>query len=171
MRPAKLRTFDYLGCHAYSLTLCTFQRQRHFIDAMVVRLVLREILRTADGCGFELPAYCFMPDHLHLLSVGRSPVAHLPSFAKLARQRSAMAFSSRTGRRLWQQGFFERTLRNDEAIEAVARYIEGNPVRAGLVTSVDEWPFTGGVFLRPTMAELKFGPTTDPNTTDPTRPN
>ena len=161
MRPAKLPTFDYLGCHAYSLTFCTFQRQRHFIDAILVGLVLHEILRSADECGFELPAYCFMPDHVHLLSVGRNPVAHLLSFAKLARQRSAMAFSRRTGKRLWQQGFFERTLRNDEAIEAVARYIEGNPVRAGLVTSVDEWPFTGGVFLRPTMAELKFGPTTD----------
>jgi hypothetical protein len=78
-----------------------------------------------------------------------------------------MAFSRRTGKRLWQQGFFERALRNDEAIEAVARYIEGNPVRARLVTSVDNWPFTGGGLLRPTMAELKFGPTTDPNTTDP----
>ena len=150
MRPAKLRTFDYLGCHAYSLTLCTFQRQRHFIDAAVVQLVLHEILRTADEYGFELPAYCFMPDHLHLLSVGRSPVAHLLSFAKLARQRSAMTFARRIGKRLWQQGFFERTLRNDETVEVVARYIEGNPVRAGLVTSVDEWPFTGGSFLRPT---------------------
>ncbi len=149
MRPAKLQTFAYLGRHAYSLTFCTFQRQRHFIDAVLVHLVLHEILRTADECDFELPAYCFMPDHLHLLSVGRSPVAHLLSFAKLARQRSAMTFSQRTGGRLWQQGFFERTLRNDEAIEVVARYIEGNPVRAGLVTSVDEWPFTGGGFLRP----------------------
>ena len=150
MRPAKLRTFDYLGCHAYSLTFCTFQRQRHFIDAVVVNFVLHEILCTADECDFELPAYCFMPDHLHLLAVGRNPWSLLPSFAKLARQRSAMAFSGRTGRRLWQQGFFERTLRNDEAIEVVARYIEANPVRAGLVTSVDEWPFTGGGFLRPT---------------------
>jgi REP element-mobilizing transposase RayT len=103
MRPAKLRTFDYLGCHAYSLTFCTFQRQRHFIDAVVGHFVMHEIL----------------------LSVGRSPVAHLLSFAKLARQRSAMTFSRRTGGRLWQQGFFERTLRNDEAIEVVARYIEG----------------------------------------------
>ena len=163
MRPAKLPTFDYLGCHAYSLTFCTFQRQQHFIDAVVVHLVWHAILRTADDCGFELPAYCFMPDHVHLLSVGRNPAADLLAFAKLARQRSAMAFSRRIGKRLWQQGFFERTLRNDEAIETVAHYIEGNPVRAGLVTSVDEWPFTGGVFPRPTMAELKFGPTTDPS--------
>jgi REP element-mobilizing transposase RayT len=85
-------------------------------------------------------------------------VAHLLSFAKLARQRSAIAFSRQTGERLWQQGFFERTLRNDEAIEAVARYIEGNPVRAGLVTSVDAWPFTGGVFLRPDDGRTKVQP-------------
>ena len=107
-----------------------------------------------DECEFELPADRFMPDHLHLLAVGRNP-ADLLSFAKLARQRSAMTFSGRTGRRLWQQGFFERTLRNDEAIEVVARYIEGNPVRAGLVTSVDEWPFTGGGFLKADPAELE----------------
>jgi hypothetical protein len=33
-------------------------------------------------------------------------------------------------------------------VETVARYIEANPVRAGLAKAVDEWPFTGGAFLR-----------------------
>ena len=68
---------------------------------------------------------------------------------------------------LWQQGFFERTLRNDEAIEVVARYIEGNPVRAGLVTNVRRMAIHEVVaFLRSALAELKFGPTTDSRSDD-----
>jgi REP element-mobilizing transposase RayT len=90
-----------------------------------------------------------MPDHLHLLVAGLTETAALLPAVKLSRQRSAVAFREATAAQLWQPGYFERTLRDDEGVDVVARYIEGNPVRAGLVGSVDEWPFTGGSILRP----------------------
>jgi putative transposase len=114
-----------------------------------VRDVLREILRTTASCAFDVPAYCFMPDHLHLLICGNQPWSYLPGCLKLLRQRAAVEFSRVRGERLWQSGYFEHVLRNDEAVETVARYIETNPVRAGLATTVGEWRFTGGSYLRP----------------------
>jgi hypothetical protein len=38
---------------------------------------------------------------------------------------------------------FERVLRNDESMLSVARYILENPVRAGLVARVEDYPFVG----------------------------
>jgi hypothetical protein len=45
--------------------------------------------------------------------------------------------------RLWQAGYFDRVLREDDSTFAVARYIVQNPVRAGLVRSPVEYPFCG----------------------------
>ena len=44
---------------------------------------------------------------------------------------------------MWQAGYFERVLRDDEPELPVARYIIENPVRAGLVTSAGSYPLTG----------------------------
>ena len=44
---------------------------------------------------------------------------------------------------MWQEGFYDRILRNDEETIVVARYILDNPVRAGLVARFDEYPFSG----------------------------
>jgi len=67
MRPPRIRGFDYHAAFPYSLTFCTFRRKRYFADASIVSVVLREILRTAEECHFEVLAYCIMLDHLHLL--------------------------------------------------------------------------------------------------------
>jgi hypothetical protein len=45
--------------------------------------------------------------------------------------------------RLWQRYGYEHVLRNDEATMSVARYILENPVRAGLVARVEDYPFAG----------------------------
>jgi REP element-mobilizing transposase RayT len=84
-----------------------------------------------------------MPDHLHLLVMGTRPDAHLPRFVNIAKQHSGYEFAKATGSRLWDTGYYDRVLRDSEATEAVARYILSNPVRAGLVTSVADYPFLG----------------------------
>ncbi len=45
--------------------------------------------------------------------------------------------------RLWQEGYYERVLRDDDASRDIARYIIANPVRGGLVTSPIEYPYSG----------------------------
>ena len=41
---------------------------------------------------------------------------------------------------LWQRGYYDRAIRSDEDLPSIARYIVGNPIRAGLVTSVGQYP-------------------------------
>ena len=142
-KPARLSGFDYLGPHRYFLTCCCARRQRFFEDAGTVGSTLAQFLRSSDEMGFAVRAYCFMPDHVHLLVEGTRDDADLCAFVKLSRQRSALVHGNRSRDRLWQPGYFERVLRSDEDSVAVARYILFNPVRAGLVRQPSEYAFLG----------------------------
>jgi len=147
MRPPRIRGFEYRGTYAYSLTLCTFRRASHFTAAPAIDLVRLEILATAAHFAFDVCAYCFMPDHLHLPVQGTTADARLTPFIAVAKQRSGYLFSRGAGARLWQEGYFERAIRSDEDLTAVALYIQANPLRAGLVSRVADWPHTGGSLL------------------------
>jgi putative transposase len=142
-RPEHLATFDYLGRYQYFLTFCTFQRRRAFVAPERVDVVLAQIQRTCQETRFALLAYCFMPDHLHLLVDGQAENADCRLFVARAKQYSGFYYSKAFGERLWQRFGYERTLRSDEATLSVARYILENPLRAGLVRNVREYPYLG----------------------------
>jgi putative transposase len=74
-----------------------------------------------------------MPDHLHALFDGRTDASAFIPFMTLLRQRTAIAYRRLTGRRLWQDGYYEHVLRDDEDTRAVAAYIICNPLRRALV--------------------------------------
>ena len=46
-------------------------------------------------------------------------------------------------RPLWQPGFFDHLLRNDDSYTQKWDYVRENPVRAGLVSLADDWPYQG----------------------------
>ena len=141
--PGHLPAFDYIGLHRYFLTFCTNQRQPIFRDSTRVDLVKSHILQTAADESFAILAYCFMPDHLHLLVEGQADAADCKRLITRAKQFSGFYYSKTFGARLWQRYGFERVLRDDEATLVVARYILENPVRAGLVVSPEDYAFSG----------------------------
>ena len=61
----------------------------------------------------------------------------------MAKQRSGAAYALKSGEPLWQKGYYEHVLREDEDSKEIAHYIIANPVRAGLVQSPDDYPFIG----------------------------
>ena len=67
----------------------------------------------------------------------------LPALVSDWKQRTGFAWHRRSGRRLWQKGYYDHILRSDEAHLSIARYIFENPVRAGLVKDVREYPWLG----------------------------
>ncbi len=143
MRPPRLRGFSYAGKHRYSLTLNTLDGCEHFANAELVADVRAQLLRTASELKFEIRAYCFIRDHLHLLVQGTAPSSDLRAFVSTAKQRSAHAARPKMRGRLWQAGYYDRILRPDQESEPVARYILLNRVHAGLATSVVDDPFVG----------------------------
>jgi len=152
--PGHLKAFDYLGPHRYSLTFCTERRQKLFTTKEVVDLVLEQIARAAAEYQFEITTYCFMPDHLHLLVEGKSAGSDAKQFIVRAKQYSGFYYQQARGSKLWQRYGFEHVLRDDELTLVVAKYILENPVRAGLVKQVEDYPFVGSlVYLLPDLLE------------------
>jgi len=93
-----------------------------------------------------------MPDHAHALAEGTRDDANFVGFVSMLKQRSAYDYSRVCPRRLWQEGFFDHVLREEESKIGIASYIIHNPVRAGLCTSVLDYPFVGS--QRYTIREL-----------------
>ena len=162
-RPEHLKSFDYVGFYRYFLTFCTFERQHHFLRQEHVDLVRTQFLRAAMDTAFAVLAYCFMPDHVHLLIQGDSEDANCRAFIRRSKQFSGFHYKKAFGKTLWQRYGYERTLRSDEATLSVARYIVENPLRAGLVRSVEDCPFLGSDVYR--VSEILEAVRLKPDTT------
>ena len=141
----RLPRSSYIGPQWYFLTTCTLDRSPRFQDGKLVAEALGFLVEEARTHGFDIPAYCFMPDHLHLLTNGTHPAADCLKFVKTFKQRSSFAFKQRSQKRLWQDRPYDHILRPDESWEAVAFYIWMNPVRKGLCERPEDWPFSGSL--------------------------
>jgi REP-associated tyrosine transposase len=102
-----------------------------------------QLARTTDDQRFLVIAYCFMPDHLHMLVEGNHPAADFREFVRIFKQRSSFAWKQNAGTALWQRSYFEHVLRDDEDTIAVARYILENPLRGNLVQRGEDYPYLG----------------------------
>ena len=143
--PGHLKGFSYVGFHRYSLTFCTENRQPVFADASVVELVMRQLVRASTEQKFAVPAYCFMPDHLHMLVEGAADDSDCKRFIKAFKQYSGYYYAQKHGKTLWQRYGFEHVLRDEEVTIEVAKYILANPVRAGLAPTVEQYPHVGSL--------------------------
>jgi putative transposase len=131
-RPKRLANRSYVGRFQYFLTFCAWKRRPVFEDAIEVADALAHIQRTAGEESFAILAYCFMPDHVHLLVKGIDQKSDLRRFVKFSKARSGRAYRKRIGERLWQEGYYDRVLRDESESRRYAEYIVSNPVRAGL---------------------------------------
>jgi REP-associated tyrosine transposase len=143
----RLKTFDYLGFYRYFLTICAYDRVPIFIGDQSVDRVLMQLSRTADDQHFLVIAYCFMPDHVHMLVEGNHPAADFCEFVRIFKQRSSFAWKQSNGTALWQRSYFEHVLRDDEDTIGVAKYILENPMRSNLVQRPEDYPYLGSMTM------------------------
>ncbi|WP_278940126.1 REP-associated tyrosine transposase [Pseudomonas helleri] len=131
----------------YLLTANTLNREPVFHDWRVGRLVVEQ-LRSAQEQGFvDSLAWVVMPDHFHWLVVlQRSSLDQLMCRTKSLSTRAINQATGRTGSR-WQQGYHDHALRNEEDLKRMARYVIANPLRAGLVKRVGDYPLWDAIWL------------------------
>ncbi len=88
-----------------------------------------------------------MPDHVHLFVCGDDEFV-LSRWITGLKQALARANAwSRNNGQIWQEGFFDHILRNDESMNQKWEYVVQNPVRAGLVKNAEDWPYQGEVVI------------------------
>lgn len=133
----------------YLVTTVTHQRQPVFSDFHCARIVIDTLRYSELRYSIDSLAFVVMPDHLHwLFSLGKS--TSLSQVVANMKRRSAYRINeriNRSGAPVWQPEFHDYALRKDDEIRDVARYIVANPLRAGLVESVGDYPFWDAVWL------------------------
>jgi REP element-mobilizing transposase RayT len=90
--------------------------------------------------GVAVGRYVIMPDHMHFF-VRLPETLRLGQWIGLLKQKLAQAIPDRT--ELWQRGFFDHVLRTNESYSEKWAYVLDNPVRKGLASRPEDWPFSG----------------------------
>jgi REP-associated tyrosine transposase len=146
----QLRIGRYSETHrAYFVTTTLDERkQRYFADFQCARLVVKEMRVLHETGDVNSIAWVIMPDHIHWLFQLSENIS-LSEVMKYFKARSAHRVNRYLGRqgRLWQKAFHDHAIRKDEDIKAVARYIVANPLRAGLVEHIGDYPLWDAIWL------------------------
>ena len=128
----------------YFITICCYNGERLFVDPHPIDQMLQELDKCCNLQGFTNYAYCFMPDHIHLLLKGKEGT-DLIKLIKQFKQKTGYSFRKETGNRLWQKSYYDHILRKEEDVVEVVRYILENPIRKGLSVQAEEYPFSGSL--------------------------
>lgn len=134
-------------CHTYLLTAVIHERRPIFSDWSNGRLLVAELRAAEEDRLAQTLAWVIMPDHLHwLLTLQSGTISNLMQRIK---GRSAIAINRAHGNQgsLWQKGFHDRAIRKEDDLQAIARYIVANPLRAGLVNKIGAYPLWDAIWL------------------------
>ncbi|MGA9779800.1 MAG: REP-associated tyrosine transposase [Limisphaerales bacterium] len=112
----------------------------HLRQPEIAALVQKNLLHF-DGSRYRLLAWVVMPNHVHsLIEIFQTPLAEILHGWKSYTGKAANRLLKRTGD-FWQAEYFDRFIRDEEHFRKAVRYIENNPVKAGLVKTAEGWIF------------------------------
>jgi len=131
----------------YLLTTVTQRRLPLFLDIQRARTVINQLRLAEQQNSCQSLAWVVMPDHVHwLIELRDVPLGTLMRHFK-ARSSRLLRKSGDIALPVWQAGYHDRALRREEDVLDVARYIIANPVRAGLVRRVGDYPHWDAIWL------------------------
>lgn len=126
----------------YLVTSVTHRRKPVFRDLCAARVLVRSLMREQEEDRACTLAYVVMPDHFHwLMQLGDDR-----SLSVVVRTVKSVT-AHRLGSAVWQQGFHDHALRREEDIKEIARYVVANPLRAGLVTRLGDYPHWDAMWI------------------------
>lgn len=124
----------------YLLTTVTDHRRPIFSDFHLGRLVVNQLRQAHEDGIVHSIAWVVMPDHFHwLVELRRKTLGELMCRIK-SRSCVTVNRASQSASRLWQKGYHDRALRQEDDLKAAARYIIKNPIRAQLTTRIGDYP-------------------------------
>lgn len=112
-------------------------------DSRVAQIVMNCVRHGDEPLGFyDLLSFVVMPNHVHLLLDPKTPLRRITKGIKGVSSREVNRVLGHRGQQVWQAESFDHWVRNPGEGEKIRRYIEQNPVKAGLVASAEDWPWS-----------------------------
>jgi putative transposase len=91
---------------------------------------------------YDLHAYSVMTNHVHVLLTPLACVRNITRALKGITAQAGNRILRRTGQRFWQDESFDHWVRSEGEFIRIQKYIENNPVKAGLVAKAEDWPWS-----------------------------
>jgi putative transposase len=128
---------------SYFVTTRCWQGRHVFQVPENAEILLATMIRHREAKAYLLHEFVVMPDHLHVL-LTPSATTSLEKAIQLIKGGSSHEIHKQRGQRMpiWQEGFYDWTVRDLDDWCAKVEYIRMNPVRAGLVTKGEDWPYS-----------------------------
>ena len=130
----------------YFLTAVTADRRRIFHVSSNAELLQETILGYRSQGRFLVHAFVIMPDHFHAILTPDREVSLEKAMQFI---KGGFSFRLKSKRDVWMRSFNESQIRTEVKFSNSVRYIEENPVRAGLVTKPEEYPYSTAMLGRP----------------------
>ncbi|MBN1874772.1 MAG: transposase [Anaerolineae bacterium] len=124
----------------------------HWLAEALIAQLVRDAFFHYDGDWYTLLSFVLMPNHVHLmltpLPVQTAADISEPQYVPIARitkslkgytAREANKLLHRTGHTFWQEESYDHWARDDAEAARIVSYIESDPVRSGLVHTLDDW--------------------------------
>ncbi len=158
----RVKHYDEPG-QAHELTFSCYQRKRLLSDQQLCTLLSHSIDRAVERQGFELVAFVYMPEHVHLIvfptnseaEVSRLLFAIKRPFSTRVKQLLTRDASplltdltirerpARTTFRFWQEGGgYDRNIASIKTLRTAIEYVHNNPVRRTLCDSPGQWKWS-----------------------------
>ena len=126
----------------YFVTTDTWERRKVFLKSTAAELVGAKLFEFRDKGRYYVHAYVVMPEHFHvLLTPGMT--TSLERAIGLIKGGSSFEIGKALRMRfpVWHEGFTEHEIRDEQDYETHVRYIQSNPVKAGLVREAKDYPY------------------------------
>lgn len=118
-------------------------KKQIFKDSDLIKWLITVLQKKSKIFKFKVWAYCFMPDHVHLLIEGEESDSDMRRFIKSYKQYAGFYYKRKFKNTLWQTNFYEHVLRTEEDTMNVADYIFENPIRKGIINNYKNYEYLG----------------------------
>jgi putative transposase len=129
----------------YFLTACVAHRRPILAQESSAQSLIESWHSASAIHGWTVGRYVVMPDHVHFFATPEIEAKSLSAFIRdWKKWTTRQLHSAGIGRPLvWQAEFFDHVLRSADSYDEKWRYVRENPVRAGLVSAAEAWPYAG----------------------------
>jgi REP element-mobilizing transposase RayT len=121
------------------------QDRPFFVEPAIVDIFVEHLRNASVECLAKV-IYCFMPEHLHTISIGYGANSDLLRSIERFKQSTGWWLKKNRPETEWQKSFYDHIARAGEEVH-LAQYLVENPVRRGLVCDWRDYPFTGAIGL------------------------